>query len=405
MKLKSFKKNKRLKNILLALGTIAILGGGIIAYKRDVLYQDNYSKIDKINQTSEIAYTVNGKKLSYSFPPKASGLKVSNIECKNGVTAEWDEELWGIININSNNNQKISCNIDFNFDGTLVNYVKALSLFSDEVVADDFGNVRYIGTNPNNYVSFNNELWRIIGVMKDIENEDGTKSDKIKLIRNESIGNYSFDNKSREEGDSTEWTDSALQKVLNEGAYYNRTSGDCLAGVETISCDFSSTGLMEEAKSMISKSVWNLGGNIGNTIKETYERERNIYLNYQATWLGNVGLMYPSDYGYATSGGATTDRNTCLNLKLISNWKESETSDCKNNDWLLDNNNGQWILGTIGAVTGSRTALTISYAGSVTSSNTRNIQSIYPVVYLDSKLLLEKGNIGSSDSPFTLKVN
>ena len=49
----------------------------------------------------------------------------------------------------------------------------------DELYKDEHEDIRYYGANPNNYVSFNNELWRIIGVI------DG----KIKIIRNESIGN------------------------------------------------------------------------------------------------------------------------------------------------------------------------------------------------------------------------
>ena len=60
---------------------------------------------------------------------------------------------------------------------TLVEYLTTLE--SDELVEDDYGNLRYIGADPNNYVLFNNELWRIIGVMKDVENPDGTKEDRL----------------------------------------------------------------------------------------------------------------------------------------------------------------------------------------------------------------------------------
>ena len=44
-------------------------------------------------------------------------------------------------------------------------------------------NIRYEGSNPNNYVKFNDELWRIIGVF----------GDNIKLIRNEALGDLSWD--------------------------------------------------------------------------------------------------------------------------------------------------------------------------------------------------------------------
>ncbi len=41
-------------------------------------------------------------------------------------------------------------------------------------------NIRYYGSNPNNYVSFNNELWRIIGVF----------GNNVKLVRSEKLGRF-----------------------------------------------------------------------------------------------------------------------------------------------------------------------------------------------------------------------
>ena len=43
-------------------------------------------------------------------------------------------------------------------------------------------NIRYYGSNPNNYVIFNNELWRIIGVF----------GNNVKLIRKDSLGRFSW---------------------------------------------------------------------------------------------------------------------------------------------------------------------------------------------------------------------
>ena len=42
-------------------------------------------------------------------------------------------------------------------------------------MTDVGGNIRYYGADPNNYVLFNNELWRIIGVFKNIDNGTGKK--------------------------------------------------------------------------------------------------------------------------------------------------------------------------------------------------------------------------------------
>ena len=37
------------------------------------------------------------------------------------------------------------------------------------IMLDNNGNYRYYGANPNNYVYFNEELWRIIGVFYDVD--------------------------------------------------------------------------------------------------------------------------------------------------------------------------------------------------------------------------------------------
>ncbi len=223
--------------------------------------------------------------------------------CKDGVTAEWNNELWGLVNINSNNDSEISCNIDFTYEGTLVDYVKMMANYSDEIVEDDFGNLRYIGANPNNYVNYNCtdlnnentcEKWRIIGVMKEIENVYGTKADQIKLIRNESIGLYSWDNTGSD--GSNDWSDSALQKVLNR-AYWDRTKGNCPSGSNgaTKICDFSSIGLTPSARYLTNRTeVWNLGGSDSSSklAREFYELERGstVYEGRPTTWTGKVGL-------------------------------------------------------------------------------------------------------------------
>ncbi len=280
---------------------------------------------------------------------------------------------------------------------------------SSELVEDDYGNLRYIGANPNNYVRFNNELWRIIGVMKDIENTDGTKNDKVKLIRSESIGSYAFNN-----GNSNDWSTSALQKVLNEGAYWNRTSGECPfyggSGSNSV-CDFNSIGLAENAKNMISDSVWNLGGSSSSSklTKEFYELERGttVFGNNLPTWTGKVGLVYPSDYGYATSGGSTTDRGTCLNTSLY-DWSESGISDCKNNDWLLYKSAAQWTLThnyELGDIASniSTWIFDIHFKGNITNYSYSTNLHIYPTIYLNSEVLINNNSDGSSTSPYILK--
>ena len=58
---------------------------------------------------------------------------------------------------------------------------------------------RYRGASPKNYLTFNNEVWRIIGVFP---TDDGTGNieNRIRIIRNESIGNKYWDT-----SDSNNW--------------------------------------------------------------------------------------------------------------------------------------------------------------------------------------------------------
>ncbi len=194
--------------------------------------------------------------------------------------------------------------------------------------------------------------------------------------------------------------------MLNEEAYYNRTNGKCPKSHHnsTEDCDFTSIGLTEDAKGMISESVWNLGGSNTSSIisKEFYERERgsDVYSKYKTKWTGQVGLIYPSDYGYATAGDATTDRSTCLNTSL-SDWNGSNVEDCKTNDWLYKNSEDQW---TMARNPSDPTQIFALYStGQEYFNRAFNECEIRPSVYLNLNTGIKIGEVGSSTSPFVLK--
>ncbi len=93
-------------------------------------------------------------------------------------------------------------------------------------------NLRYTGSNPNNYIYFNCsdysnptastcERWRIIGVFKNVTIEDGNKTDLVKIVKNESIGTYSWDNKDTSSGahsdnGDNDWSNAELMYLLNK---------------------------------------------------------------------------------------------------------------------------------------------------------------------------------------------
>ena len=233
--------------------------------------------------------------------------------------------------------------VEFSFE-TMQEQIENLYTDNSTILAYDEtvdNNLRYIGADPNNYVYFNCadynnpssstcELWRIIGVFN--ENSHGRSGEKlVKLIRSNSLGDIVWNS-----ANTNDWSTASLQTTLN---------GDYLNG----SGSYASTGIKNDTtRNMIANVTWKLGGSSTNndvTASMFYERERGttVYNGNPITWQGEIALMYPSDYGYATSGGSTTNREACL-AKELYNWNSSSYSDCKNNDWLLDSNTNQWTL-------------------------------------------------------------
>ena len=318
---------------------------------------------------------------------------------------------------------------------TAVEYITTLAQTDTTNLAiDDYGNTRYIGADPNNYVSIDGDIWRIIGTMKNVDDGTGNKEDRVKLIRASSIGSYSWDTSESSVNNGrgvNEWSQADLMKLLNPGyesetvggsLYWNNQSGKSYSSSNngTTSCNFTSTGIKDKLKTLISDAVWNTGANDGKTYtynniitSKFYELERssntgkicssgnycNDTVERTTTWTGKVGLMYPSDYGYATSGGSTTDRATCLNKELY-NWDNSSVSDCKNNDWLLKNS-WQWTISPSANSSYAYLAFYVRSDGHVNNYYASIDHAVLPVVYLTSNVGVQSGD-GSLGNPFIL---
>ena len=361
--------------------------------------------------------------ISKTMPQKGEGyvLDKEKTNCTKGASVEFNENDWSVKVLNMTET-RTKCTLYFRKQ-TFNDAIQACTdtaanclndnanLNTVELAYDNTtdNNLRYIGANPNNYVSFNNELWRIIGVFNNIDDGTGKKETRLKIIRDEPIGTYSWDNKasgtgsSEHEYGSNDWSDSALQIVLNEGAYWNRTSEECPSGQNgaTTSCDFTNTGLTEEAKSMISNAKWNLGGlsSSSNIPLNFYTSERGteVYSGRPTEWIGSIGLMYASDYGYATSGGSTTDRETCLDTEL-SDWDDYD--DCFNNDWLYTGSY-QWTL-TPRSSDSNYVFRVLSY-GYVYGSSASLRNDVSPAIYLSSNVKISGGE-GTESSPYELSL-
>ena len=205
---------------------------------------------------------------------------------------------------------------------------------------------RYQGANPNNYITFNGEtgVWRIIGVFE-VETPSGngyTKEYKLKIVR-DSIGNVTWDYKTSW-GYTNDWTTSTLMTMLNNGPYYNRTSGytqlACSTGYDTTTsetaiCSYESNGLTSAAKKQISSTKWYLGNvDYDRGLKEIYTQERStsVHSGNSQTWDGEVALIYPSDYMYASSECYNDDTKKGYDSDLN---KSIKNETCTSTNWLF----------------------------------------------------------------------
>ena len=419
MKLEKYKQRNP-KKIGIAIFTIAcvLLIAFVFIYSSFASFQTNETRgfiNGNVVDPGDLyfAFYVDGV-ISSTMPAKGEGytLDKEKTTCTNGATVEWLDDEWAP-KINNLTQTRTKCTLYFEkyippATETILAQGETEELKFDNTIDN---NLRYIGANPNNYVTFNNELWRIIGVFNNIDNGSGTKETRIKLIRDEPIGKYSWDNKPSGTGSSTskygsnDWTDSTLKEVLNNGPYWNRTSGNCPSGQSgvTTSCDFSTNGLTEEAKRMISDAVWNLGGSSTYddvTASMFYEGERGttVYSGHAETWTGKIGLMYASDYGYATSGGSTTNRETCLNTVLF-NWNTS--SECYNNDWLYKSGTYQWTLTPY--VSYSTYVFYVYSSGYLGNQHPYFTCGVSPALYLNSNVKISGGE-GTESNPFNLSL-
>ena len=110
--------------------------------------------------------------------------------------------------------------------------------------------------------------------------------------------------------------------------------------------------------------------------------------------------MYPSDYGYATSGGSSSNRTSCLNKELY-NWDSSSYSDCKNNDWLYNSSNWQWTFSPRALSSVAYNVFGVDMTGIVNRHYAYASGAVRPSVYLLSETSILGGE-GTLENPYQI---
>ena len=327
-----------------------------------------------------------------------------------------NSNLNGYVNVDDNKVYVYSDTRDYI---TIRDYI--IDLYNDESLRTSNGlkkdntvdtNIRYYGSDPNNYVSFNNELWRIIGVF----------GNNVKLIRKDSLGELSWDSSEASVNGGygvNEWSQADLKNYLNT-MYYGGTSVTCYGGTRNSTTTCPTNTLDETSKLLIDNHTWNTGApNYGTLYDSTtesydtvefYKAERgsvngkicssgdtcNDTVTRTTSWTGYIALPYVTDYAYASS------ENDC-STKI----DNSSTYKCKNNNWMhygSTYNDGTWYLSPLADPDNARYVWGVRYVGR--SGNYRGAAypvSVFPTLYLKSNVIIESGN-GSTSDPYVLKL-
>ena len=243
--------------------------------------------------------------------------------------------------------------------------------------------IRYEGKNPNNYIWFNNEYWRIIGVF-DSASHGQSGRNLVKIIRDETMGGLSWNVSS-----SGNWANVNLNKLFN-GAYYNATdgtsSGYCYGygATATGNCDYTKKGIQDEYRNMIVNAIWYLGGysNASANAEAFYKYERK-----STTTMGYIGLMYASDYGYSVLA------SDCARTTNLGSYGSAT---CAGQSWLYGKGK-EWTLTPVSSIA---TIFYLSDDGSLYFAyNAYGGYNSRPVLYLDSSVFLYDGD-GSLENPY-----
>ncbi len=355
-----------------------------------------YTDIDGV----KYAILVNGASAT-SFP---SGNYKVDVDCTN-ADVYWNSITNKLIVKNIKGN--ITCDIEFTSitnNDYLNTYILGLSgTAQGEVQVVSENGYRYEGENPNNYVMFNNELWRIIGVFSteyDSDNDGNANatSNLVKIIREDSIGALAWD-----KSNTNDWPNSSLYHLLNE-QYYDWNTNKATVSTycygfssSPAKCDYSVKGIQDGYRNMIVKVKWYLGGGgkEGYTTYTpdsiySYERDANaIYEGRSASTPGYIGLMYESDYlyGVLASDCARTTAHGSYN-----------SANCAGKDWLY-RGVYEWTISPYSYSSDLLWFLVTS--GFVGNYDARYGCGVRPVLYLSSSVYKVSGT-GTITDPYII---
>lgn len=362
------------KKVFMCLLLIAILIGFLVVIDK------NFNKTFKYNG-STVALTIDGNSAT-SFP--TSGKYNVSVDCEN-ASGRWNPKTWKL-EIGKITGT-VTCDVSFNSS------VSNLTSVVNNNATRDGNGKRYEGKNPNNYIWFNDELWRIIGnIPVCLKSGCASTENRVKIIRNDPLEEIIYNLTSYSSSSSLVWIGSNVQNFLNS-CYLGKAStcdGYCYlinSNNQNISvgCDYSSDGI--DANDYYGKMIEDVYYNIG-TGDGTYKNAANYYTQEttsHTTTASKIGLMYASDWGYTIEGFSGVLG------------EEGYPSSYMDKNWLFSNG-GEWTMTSYS----STNLVGIVDGGWLGSSSARSFgYTVRPVLYLKSDVYVVSGT-GTQVDPYRI---
>ncbi len=322
--------------------------------------------------------------------------KLGSISCTNS-NATYNQK-YNRVEVSSINSDYSTCTLNYTDSTSKVNlatYITGLAGTTQGTgkVVNENG-YRYEGKNPNNYIWFNNEYWRIIGVFDSASHGQNNKN-LVKIIRADVLDGLVW-----HKSNSNDWTAASLNKLLN-GAYYNAqdgtSSGYCYGNSSSVTanCDYTKKGIQAGYRKMIANVTWYLGGYSSNSATAEsfygYERGTIVSSGRPTSTTGYIGLMYPSDYGYSVLS------NSCARTTNLNSYSSST---CAGASWLYGKGY-EWTI--LPFSSNGATVFDLFFSGSLSTGIANNGYGARPVLYLDASVYKIDGE-GTLDKPYIIGV-
>ena len=325
----------------------------------------------------------------------------------------------GTINANKLTLKSDEMKVAINYP-SITNTISGLNKNENGLEVDDTTdkNLRYVGASPKNYLKFNDETWRIIGVFNNITTIDEQENEKteslVKIVRNDSLGRYSWDSSETSTNNGwgvNEWSQADLMYELNcdgkstkycrdditEGYLSNLTTGSTTwyngpNNSKNVPYDYSKN-IKPSSIDKVAKVRWNTSRTTYNaSALNSYNQERSTTListpsdnvPRKNTWDGKIALMYPSDYGYASTDQACRSG--------------FGSSTCKNENWLF-NSASQWTLSPSSGIASN--VFDVRSGGNVYYTDAYFTSGVRPVLFLKSNVVIT-GGTGDEKDPYTI---